>query len=200
MAAVGATAPRFARVHSGGGRVEPPPFISAAALEKNPFRFDTVIGDEALELSDQWSLAGSVRTSGTATLVDRGGVRSICIRGHITASALCDCDLCLKRVTHGMDSHFELHFCPVAMIDEGGETAINRDDTAMGFYDGDGVNLSDVVREQLLLWLPVRTVCSRDCKGLCQVCGCDRNLEPCDCRPRFEDPRWDPLRQLSLER
>ena len=181
-------------------RVERAWFIDTAALEEKPFHFQAVIDSGLVRLPEHWDLAKGVLASGSATLLDKHGLRSIRVRGRIEASALSDCDLCLKQVRHDFDADFELHFYPMEMIDGGGEAAISRAETEVGFYEGDGVALPDVIREQLLLWFPVRNLCSPGCKGLCQICGSDRNVDPCTCRPQFEDPRWDALRQLSLER
>ncbi len=51
----------------------------------------------------------------------------------------------------------------------------------MGFYEGDGVELNDVLREFVLLTLPMQRVCSEDCKGICPECGQNRNQKECAC-------------------
>jgi uncharacterized protein len=53
-----------------------------------------------------------------------------------------------------------------------------------------------VLREQVLLSLPVRTLCKPDCKGLCSHCGANRNLQPCSCDEGTNDPRWEALTGL----
>ena len=174
-------------------------FIDTASLEQKPFHFQTLIRPGLLDLSDRWSLGEEVETSGSAELLDREGVRSIRVRGWIKASIEHACDLCLKDLQIDIDSKFDLFFYPMEMIEEGGEAALSRDQTEVGFYTGEGVGLADVVREQLLLWLPVRSLCSATCKGLCPMCGIDRNSRQCDCQLTFEDPRWDGLRQLTLK-
>lgn len=174
-------------------------FIDTASLEQKPFHFETLIRSGLLDLSDRWSLGKEVETSGSAELLDREGVRTIRVRGRIKASVGHACDLCLKDLQLDFDTKFDLFFYPMEMIEDGGEAAISRDQTEVGFYTGDGVGLADVIREQLLLWLPVRSVCSSDCKGLCPSCGIDRNSGQCDCEQSFEDPRWDGLRHLSLK-
>ena len=174
-------------------------FIDTASLEQKPFHFETLIRPGLLDLSERWSVDKEVETSGSAELLDREGVRSIRVRGQIKASIEYACDLCLKDLQLDFDSKFDLFFYPMEMLEDGGEAAISRDETEVGFYDGDGVGLADVIREQLLLWLPVRSLCSPDCMGLCPICGIDRNSGRCDCRQEFEDPRWDGLRQISLK-
>jgi len=56
--------------------------------------------------------------------------------------------------------------------------------------------LEDVLREQVLLSLPVRTLCKPDCKGLCPRCGQNRNSQPCSCDEGQPDPRWEALAEL----
>jgi len=55
-------------------------------------------------------------------------------------------------------------------------------ETEVGFYDGDGLELSEVLREQILLSLPMQRVCGEGCKGICPVCGQNRNLVECLCQ------------------
>jgi uncharacterized protein len=53
--------------------------------------------------------------------------------------------------------------------------------------------LEDVLREQVLLSLPARTLCKADCKGLCPHCGVDRNTQTCTCAEAEFEPRWEAL-------
>lgn len=172
-------------------------YIEAAALERKPLRFESVMRPALLDLSDSWRVARPAEVSGLAELLDRDGVRSIRVRGRIRASVRHDCDRCLKELSRDLDEGFDLLFRPMAAIEEGGEAALSAEETEVGFYEGGGVALPDVVREQLLLWLPARSLCQPDCKGLCPVCGGDRNEVACSCRETFVDPRWDALRRLG---
>jgi len=81
--------------------------------------------------------------------------------------------------------------------DAGGqERAISSQETEIGYYQKDSLLLEDVLREQVLLSLPVRTLCKPDCKGLCPRCGKNRNLEACTCEEGPADPRWEALSGL----
>ena len=64
-------------------------------------------------------------------------------------------------------------------------------------YDGDLLDLTPLVREALMLDLPVAPVCRDDCAGLCPVCGVDRNEAPCSCDAQATDPRWSALEGLA---
>ncbi|MBQ9337943.1 MAG: DUF177 domain-containing protein [Lentisphaeria bacterium] len=67
------------------------------------------------------------------------------------------------------------------------------------------VDITDDIREEILLAVPTRFKCSEDCKGLCPGCGADLNEEPCRCKkqkkkkqPPKEDHTWDALDGLDL--
>ena len=79
---------------------------------------------------------------------------------------------------------FDLFYRPMAEIAVEEEVAIDEGEAEMGFYEGDGLELEDILREQILLLLPMQRVCRADCKGICPVCGRNRNEASCECRTR----------------
>ena len=64
-------------------------------------------------------------------------------------------------------------------------------------FEGDLLDLAPLVREALMLDLPVAPVCRPDCLGLCPVCGLDRNETACSCENEPTDPRWSALEGLA---
>lgn len=85
--------------------------------------------------------------------------------------------------------------------EENGDEEENDDttpDEGAGEYDGKVVDWGSIVREQLLLALPMAPRCKEDCKGLCPSCGIDRNEKSCDCQTERIDPRWEKLRTLKV--
>jgi uncharacterized protein len=64
-------------------------------------------------------------------------------------------------------------------------------------YRDDKIDLTEVVREQLYLALPMKPLCREDCKGLCPVCGVNRNRETCTCQETWVDPRMAALKQFK---
>ncbi|MGC9159324.1 MAG: YceD family protein, partial [Terracidiphilus sp.] len=74
---------------------------------------------------------------------------------------------------------------------------ITAPEAEIGYYQGDSLALEDVLREQVLLSLPVRTLCKPDCKGLCPRCGENRNEKACHCDEATSDPRWEALAGLG---
>lgn len=135
-----------------------------------------------------------VRITGEAELVDQSG--EIRVHGHIEGSFSAECDRCLERTQRDLGQDFVLHYRPVSDEPDETEVELNARDAEIGYYEGEGLRLSDVVREQVMLWLPMHWLCREDCRGICPICGENRNLVSCDCHPAAADDRWTALRFL----
>jgi uncharacterized protein len=137
---------------------------------------------------------GPLKAAGKAELV-MGSLGEIKVSGHIAVEMVADCDRCLEPAHFPIDSDFSLFYRPV---DEGygDEKEIDTGEAEMGFYEGDGLELNDVIREFVLLTLPMQRVCSESCQGICPSCGQNRNLERCECTAEVTDNRWAALKSL----
>lgn len=62
-----------------------------------------------------------------------------------------------------------------------------KEDLEFAYYEGSSFNLGDLIREQVILAIPMQPLCAEDCKGLCQTCGKNLNEEDCGCPPN--EPR-----------
>lgn len=60
------------------------------------------------------------------------------------------------------------------------------------------IDLDQPLRDLVVPELPIVPLCDPDCRGLCPVCGVNRNEDPCQCDTVSSDPRWDALRDLDL--
>jgi uncharacterized protein len=65
-------------------------------------------------------------------------------------------------------------------------------------YQGKTIDLDPIVREQVLLALPMQVVCREDCRGLCGMCGQNLNETTCDCESKRVDPRLAVLKDIKL--
>jgi uncharacterized protein len=65
------------------------------------------------------------------------------------------------------------------------------------FHDGHHLDLTGELRQAVLIDIPIRSLCSETCRGLCPTCGADREVEPCGCADDPVDPRWEALRKAS---
>ena len=145
--------------------------------------------------------AGPLSAEGVAELLQELGDQ-VRIRGRVTAELETECDRCLRRATFHIDAPFDLFYRPLTSAPEEDEIALDEGEAEIGFYEMPGLELEDILREQILLQLPMQRVCGDACKGICPVCGGNRNENACECeaspadRPR--DDRWMALKDLHI--
>jgi len=165
--------------------------VEGLTAEGKPF--EQTYAPAQLPLEDEHvELVSDVRTWGRAS---RKG-DEVRVRGSLQTSVELRCDRCLGPVPVPVNVDFAANFVhagdPAA---EGKE--LQDEDLEFSVYDGDSVDLDEVVREQILLALPARQLCRDDCRGLCPACGKNLNTEACDCARHETDPRWAALADLK---
>jgi uncharacterized protein len=171
-------------------------FFHVRDLEVRARDFDVELKPGEVEFLDpKLRQFGPLRASGRVELVT-GALGEIRVKGHLKAAMEAECDRCLEAAAFPVDSDFELYYRPVEE-GYGEEVAIDKSEAEMGFYEGDGIELNDVLREFVLLALPMQRVCSESCKGICPVCGQNRNQKDCGCHAEAVDERWAALKNLS---
>jgi uncharacterized protein len=109
------------------------------------------------------------------------------------------CGRCLEPFTTPVDQTFDLRYQPHTENSGEGELEIEEDDLTTAFYENDEIDLGHLMQEQFLLALPMKPLCSEDCKGLCAVCGTNLNTGTCDCKRAWEDPRLAALKTLQTQ-
>lgn len=118
-------------------------------------------------------------------------LRGDCVRvsGHLQCDLRMTCCRCSRPVIQAVDKDFIVDYWPDPVSREGEELRLNYDDLDVGFYHGDEFDLSAVISEQVVLEVPMKPVCRETCRGLCDQCGADLELEPCSCERDHVDPR-----------
>lgn len=109
------------------------------------------------------------------------------------------CARCLDTVVEEVSKDFDLYYRPTAQLPNEDEIQLNIDDTEIGFFEGDGLFLADVLAEQVNLALPMKVICRGDCRGLCPQCGANLNHDECRCETHSADPRLVPLARLKQD-
>ena len=117
------------------------------------------------------------------------------VRGHLETSLEGCCDRCLGSVVIPVGRDFDLFYRPASTIARAEEVKLPEGELEVGFFSGDGIELADVVTEQVILSLPMKVVCKADCRGLCPVCGANLNLEKCGCLPTAENSPFSSLKK-----
>lgn len=172
--------------------------LTVAELEREPIAFNENIAAGVIDFGDELHALHSLHTEGVADLLreHRGPhdvVLDIRLRAGFQAQVEVLCARCLEPVKHALDQQFDLLFRPVGVDGGGDERSISPSETEIGYYEKNGLLLEDVLREQILLSLPARTLCAATCKGLCTHCGRNLNTETCNCANEAVDPRWSTL-------
>ena len=175
--------------------------ITPLQLEQEPLLFDETIPVGALEYAPDVAQVSPMPVTGRADLlVEHRGhnqqVPDIRLRAAYRGDFELLCARCVEPVPTPLSGNFDLIFRPQAADADPGERSITPDETEIGYYEESGLSLEDVVREQVLLSLPSRTLCKEDCKGLCPRCGQNLNQETCNCKPTV-DPKWNALASLA---
>lgn len=118
--------------------------------------------------------------------------------GHIASRPVGQCARCLERYDFPLDVDFAVVLAPKPPAGQSPDRA--EEDVDIGYYDGDEVDLTPIVREQIILALPTRPLCREECRGLCPQCGANRNDTECGCTGDAGDLRLAVLRNLKVSR
>ena len=182
-------------------------FIKVKELELRKLEFDESLDPGAIELGPDITQTGSLKTTGRAELVreNRGArktVDDIRLVGAFSTEIELRCARCLDPVANAVSESFDLIYRPQGVDAVAEEASISSAETEIGYYQGEGLLLEDVLKEQILLALPVKQVCKAGCKGLCPHCGMNLNTESCNCAVTMPDMRWSALEDIrkKLER
>jgi uncharacterized protein len=175
--------------------------FKVSELEREAIDFDQELAPGAVGLGQEAEQVGNLATAGRAEVLHehRGPkdiVADIRLKGRFAGKFEVPCARCVEPVEIPLAADFDLIFRPAAADSEAPERSITAPETEIGYYQKDSLLLEDVLREQVLLSLPVRTLCKPDCKGLCPRCGQNRNSQPCSCEAGPSDPRWEALAGL----
>ncbi len=110
----------------------------------------------------------------------------------ITAKSKLECDRCNQEYEAELKSNFLLSFLF-------SKDSVQTDDFNFRYLspEQDKIDLTNDVFEYAELSIPMKNLCSEDCKGLCPQCGTNLNIQQCSCKPKIENDIWAPLKKLK---
>jgi uncharacterized protein len=151
-------------------------------------------GEVHLEGEQSFTLQPGGRLRGR---VDRGDDQTVHVRGHLTAGLGLECGRCLEPFPLAVEQELDLFYLPHREdAEEEDEVELADRDMVVTYYTGDRLDLGEIIREQLLLSVPMKRLCREACRGLCPKCGANRNTTPCACPAADPDPRFAGLGKL----
>jgi len=143
--------------------------------------------DERMNLIAPATVSGRVRLSG----------HQVFVNGHVETRAQVECDRCLKPVELPVNADFTLEYISGSDYESSQAVELTEEQLSVSVFDGDGIDVDEIVKEQILLAVPTRMRCREDCKGICPECGADKNKGECNCVTNEIDPRWAALKDLT---
>lgn len=171
-------------------------FITREELQLHRIVLDEAYPAKTFEYPGEESgSVGEVKVQGVAELAGT----DIRIYGRIAAEAGAGCARCTAPVKLAVEQDFDLIYRPVSAIAREEEIEIPRDELDVGFYTGEGINLADVVKEQVILALPMKVLCRPDCRGLCPSCGANLNTGACRCHQPQNETTFGSLLKNSVQ-
>jgi len=129
---------------------------------------------------------------------ERAGAE-IRIAGSLTTAMELMCSRCLDPARYDVAKPFDLFFRrrDELMFDEDEEIELDERETRTAFFTGTQLAIGGILREQILLALPMKALCRVDCRGLCPTCGTNLNTGSCDCPKEHFNPHMDSLLELK---
>jgi DUF177 domain-containing protein len=176
-------------------------FLDIKELELHPLDFEEELQPDAIDLGGEARQRGPLKASGRAEVVEEHHgkhqtIKDLRLRGKLSAQLELQCARCLDPVPQDIKREFELLYRPLGADAGRDELSVTDAEAEIGYYQGEGLLLEDVLREQVLLALPLKVTCGEECKGLCPQCGKNLNQEQCSCSTAVEDPRWAALKEV----
>ncbi len=176
-------------------------FLDIKELELDPLDFEEEFQPGVIDLGGEARQVTPLQASGHAEVIEEHHgkhevIKDLRLRGRLTAGLELQCARCVEPVPQEITREFELLYRPLGADAGRDELSVTDAEAEIGYYQGNGILLEDVLREQVLLSLPLKVTCREDCRGLCPHCGANLNEEQCSCAVEVQDPRWSALREI----
>ncbi len=169
--------------------------IAVTSLSERPTLLESTFAPKELDLvAERVQFLDAVRVAVTVTRMQE----DVLAVGKATTKATAECSRCLEPVPLEVKGEFEALYVPDtgAYAARMGRRDFEWGDQRVNFYSELTVDLSEEIRQCILLELPMKPLCRADCAGLCPRCGADLNKGPCSCEPEAADDPWAALRDL----
>ena len=119
---------------------------------------------------------------------------TVFVTGHADAKLVLECSRCLKKLPFPLDLGIQAEYLSRPSLRGHEEHELKPEELDVIFYSGDSIQFDDLIREQILLAIPMHPLCALACRGLCPRCGQDLNIGECLCARNEPDPRFSVLK------
>lgn len=140
----------------------------------------------------------SINQTVEATLRLRIAGKAVQVEGSLHTGLDLQCCRCLKVFSSPLISQFDVILVPETDVADQEEVELAREDLEASFFSGEEIDVSGLVREQIVLNVPYKPLCSEQCRGLCPRCGANLNEEKCGCGGKTWNSAFEVLKNLRL--
>jgi uncharacterized protein len=127
----------------------------------------------------------------------------IVVEGVVTTVVRLQCCRCLQEFEQSLDIPFSLTFerhDPQMEVEEEEEVELQAEDLGVLSFEGDEIDLSESIQEQVVMALPIKPLCHEGCRGLCSQCGADLNEGDCGCREKVMEGKFAALKNFKVKK
>ena len=167
----------------------PPEGREISLDELPPFCLHGPQGEEEQETKVVSAVNGKLALKRTPTGIE--------VKGRIETAVSLQCARCLKEFVLAIVSEFAESFALMQHAPRSEDKELLQEDMDVSFLPDEGIELRDIVEEQIWMNIPMKPLCSEGCKGLCIICGADLNGGECGCDRRHHDPRFSVLERFK---
>jgi uncharacterized protein len=173
--------------------------IDIRTIHREPRHLDFVVS-EGWWTADQEddSILGFDRPMNVQATLGRTGDKYV-LDGRLHGGVLLRCDRCLEAYHFDVEHNYTLFLARRDSDKNETEVRLSDADLSVDFITGEEVNVDDIIREQIYLSLPMKSLCNDNCAGLCPACGANLNKQKCGCLRKTGHPGFSALRNLKLK-
>ncbi len=121
----------------------------------------------------------------------------VIVEGSFNVVLKLTCSRCLEPFDFTVTESFKDVFFPSSLCFHHGVHELSREELEVLYYSHGEIDLSLIYLEKTYLAIPMKPLCSEDCKGICPICGKNLNYGECGCNRRSTDPRWQKLAEIK---
>ena len=138
----------------------------------------------------------SVKSVKVDLSIQQSGEEFFC-QGEVVAAVTVECARCLGSFDSNIVGKTDFIVCSADLTETNAKEAVDTEDYVHFVDQAMRADISEVVRQAILLEVDLKPICSEDCKGLCDQCGKNLNEDDCDCQNEVIDERWAALKDVT---
>lgn len=127
--------------------------------------------------------------------IDKLGAE-VLIKGYTSTEIELTCSRCLNNFKKEVNLDIAITYHPLSELKRDEVYELHDDEMEVDFYSGDEIDIDNLIEEEIILSIPMKPLCSEECKGLCPKCGVDLNIASCGCSDQVIDERFEILKKL----